>query len=160
MERRELVLHGGILLLDQHGCLFIELDAFGLEEVSDATKEICGTLVGAVSASLSFDAALGASFTAAHTVAVVSRAAAVYSLTDGSEDKEEGQVEGEDDCEEGKVGDVLFSEWLDSIIFEFDLHKKGVQGIGRLARKSRLLTLRGGVGVSRVELESVSSRSR
>lgn len=69
-------------------------------------------------------------------------------------------MEGEDDCEQGKVGDVLFSKWLDSIVFEFDLHKKGVQGIGRLARKSRLLTLRGGVGVSRVELESVSSRSR
>lgn len=76
--------------MDQHGCLFIELDAFGLEEVSDATKEIRGALVGAVSASLSFDAALSASFTAANTVAVVSRPAAVHSLTDGSEDKEEG----------------------------------------------------------------------
>jgi hypothetical protein len=128
--------------VDQHGCLFIELDALGLEEVSDATKEIRGTLVGAVSASLSFDAALGASFTAAHTVAVVSRAAAVHSLTDGSEGKEEGQVEGEDDCEEGKVGDVLFSQWLDSIICAFNLHKKGAHGICRFARKSRLLTLR------------------
>lgn len=128
--------------MDQHGCLFIEFDAFSLEEVSDATKEIRGSLVGAVSASLSFDAALGASFTAAHTVAVISRTAAVHSLTDGSEGKEEGQVEGEDDCEEGKVGNVLFSEWLDSFIFEFNLHKKGTQGIDKFARKSRLLTLR------------------
>lgn len=94
--------------MDQHACLFVEFDVLGAEEVSDVTKEIRDALLG--SARFCLGAAPGAGFTAACAVAVVSCSAAVDSLADGSEDEEEAQVEGEDDCEEGEVGDVLFSK--------------------------------------------------